>query len=143
MMSSSRRPSPPGPGRSARPLRRGLPDGSHRHDRKEARPPYHRGRSPGPNVPPQGTLHGHRRPTGLPELPRDEEHYQRRGGRPFDQRPKFIERAEIIREKGTNRSQFFEVRWTNTPGWTWAHPTCQATSSPPSSSPRWKTPNGS
>ncbi len=29
---------------------------------------------------------------------------------------RFIERAEIIREKGTNRSKFFRARWTSTPG---------------------------
>lgn len=31
--------------------------------------------------------------------------------------PQFIDRAEIIREKGTNRANFFAARLTNTPGW--------------------------
>ena len=33
--------------------------------------------------------------------------YLRRGRRPADQRPDLVERAEIIREKGTDRSRFF------------------------------------
>jgi len=32
--------------------------------------------------------------------------------------PRLIERAEIIVEKGTNRSRFFGDRWINIPGWT-------------------------
>ena len=42
------------------------------------------------------------------EFPRDQEHHLRRGGRRVvGQRPRAQERAEIIREKGTNRSKFF------------------------------------
>jgi dTDP-4-amino-4,6-dideoxygalactose transaminase len=44
-----------------------------------------------------------------------------------------VERAEIIREKGTNRSQFFRGRSTSTHGWTSARRTCRAKSSLPSS----------
>ena len=47
------------------------------------------------------------RPLGNAELSRNEEHHLRRGRRAADQRPGACERAEIIREKGTNRSQFF------------------------------------
>ena len=32
--------------------------------------------------------------------------------------PAFVERAEVMREKGTNRSRFFRGQVTNTPGWT-------------------------
>ena len=30
--------------------------------------------------------------------------------------PPFMERAEIIREKGTNRARFFRNKWISTPG---------------------------
>ena len=40
-------------------------------------------------------------------LPRDQEFHLRRRRRAAHQRPRLIERAEIIREKGTNRSRFF------------------------------------
>jgi dTDP-4-amino-4,6-dideoxygalactose transaminase len=42
--------------------------------------------------------------------------------------PAYSERAEILREKGTNRSKFSAVRWTNIPGWTWVQAICRRTS---------------
>ena len=36
----------------------------------------------------------------------------------------FTERAEILREKGTNRSRFYRGKSTNTHGSTWARRTC-------------------
>ena len=56
----------------------------------------------------QGPVPGHLRLPGDAELPRDQELHLRRGRRAADQRRRrFVERAEIIREKGTNRSRFF------------------------------------
>jgi len=52
--------------------------------------------------------------------------------------PGYIERAEILREKGTDRSRFFEARWTNTPGWIMDQVTCRPTSWPPFSLPSSK-----
>ena len=40
----------------------------------------------------------------------------------------WAERAEIIREKGTNRSKFSEVRLINTRGWTKDHLICRVIS---------------
>ena len=44
--------------------------------------------------------------------------------------PRYIERAEIIREKGTNRQRFCRGRWTSTPGWIAGARTSRATSTP-------------
>ena len=46
-----------------------------------------------------------------------------------------VERAEILREKGTNRSRSSAARSTSTRGSTSARATCRPTCSPPSSSP--------
>jgi dTDP-4-amino-4,6-dideoxygalactose transaminase len=43
--------------------------------------------------------------------------------------PKYAVDAEIIREKGTDRSRFSAARWINTPGAPWALPSCRANSS--------------
>ena len=45
--------------------------------------------------------------------------------------PALIERAEIIREKGTNRSRFFRAWWTSTRGWMWVRAICRRTRWPP------------
>ena len=51
---------------------------------------------------------GRHRTLAALSLPRDQEHHFGRRRRAADQRPaRCVERAEIIREKGTNRSQFF------------------------------------
>jgi dTDP-4-amino-4,6-dideoxygalactose transaminase len=42
--------------------------------------------------------------------------------------PYFIERAEILRDKGTNRQKFFRGEVDNTLGSTWVHPTFPAKS---------------
>jgi len=44
----------------------------------------------------------------------------RRGGRTADHDADLVERAEILREKGTNRSQFFRGQGQVTAGLTWA-----------------------
>lgn len=49
------------------------------------------------------------------------------GGALVFQNNDFLERAEIIREKGTDRSKFFPgIRWTNTAGWIMVLPICPA-----------------
>ena len=50
----------------------------------------------------------HVRPPRDPELPRDEElHVRRRAARCSINDARYVDRAEILREKGTNRSRFF------------------------------------
>jgi len=53
--------------------------------------------------------------------------------------PQYIEAAEIIREKGTNRSRFSEGRWTSTVGCKLDHPICHRIFWLPSSTPSLKT----
>ena len=89
-------------------------------------------------------LHGHHRPSGLPELPRDQEHHLRRGRRTVDQRSAALSNApRSSARRAPTAASSSAAKWTNTPGWIWAHPTCPAKSSPPSSLPRWRTPNRS
>ena len=44
--------------------------------------------------------------SGRLQLSRNQELRLRRGGRTLRQRPELVERAEILRDKGTNRSRF-------------------------------------
>ena len=67
-----------------------------------------RGRRPGPRRHLARTSARHPGRRRVPELPRDEEHHLRRGGRAGRRRSRSSRRrAEIIREKGTNRAAFF------------------------------------
>ena len=66
-----------------------------------------RGRGARHHVDLQGPRARRHRRARRAEFPRDQEHHLRRGRRVAGQRPALVERAEIIREKGTNRSKFF------------------------------------
>ncbi len=65
------------------------------------------------------------------------------GGALVIQNPALIERAEIVREKGTNRSRFFRERSTSTRGSAWALPTCRRSWWPRSFSHNWSMPTKS
>ena len=58
-----------------------------------------------------------------PELPRDEERDVRRRWALLVNDARYVERAEILREKGTNRSGSSAARSTSTRGWTSARAT--------------------
>jgi dTDP-4-amino-4,6-dideoxygalactose transaminase len=71
-------------------------------DRRGSRSDRHRGRRPRAALDVQGPAPGVDRAPRDTQLPRDQECALRRG-----RRDRFIERAEIVQEKGTDRSRFF------------------------------------